>query len=305
MSRSRFNPVFTTLMFIMGAWAFLVPPRHTNIIRFRIDSAFAPVAYPVRRLAQSVAGRLLPNNTAAQLDASTTSLDARQEIEGLRAKLASLTEQINALNRQRASREAVGDVYHYSSPFRVLGLDPSGRQAISIQASNSDNLTPGMPVVHANGLVGRVSSVGVAGAQVRLVTDRGFRMNGVFCKYRPAAQGKAPELIPVSTPTPLVEGRGNNIMSVVNLTLDDVKQAGLDVGDYVLLSDPEDWPILLAGYPIGRIERINPQLKSTLHAEIIIRSGVGLAHLREVMVVTGISADPAPEPPPPTPPNTP
>ncbi|MGE5612089.1 MAG: hypothetical protein ACM359_22770, partial [Bacillota bacterium] len=91
MSRLSFNHVFLSLLSLAAVCAFLVPVQQANHLRGWLDAAFAPVAYPVRRLAQVALNRGLP---AGPADASRMPDDAKGEIRELRAKVASLTVQL-------------------------------------------------------------------------------------------------------------------------------------------------------------------------------------------------------------------
>src|SRR5699024_9034100 len=74
---------------------------------------------------------------------------------------------------------------------------------------------------------------------------------------------------------------------ITNLTRQQVIDGGLIENDVVVLRDPDDWPMVVNGYMIGTVTRIEEQAKAPLFAEITLTPRLNLRQLREVMVVTG------------------
>ena len=65
-------------------------------------------------------------------------------------------------------------------PARVIGWDSSGLfRSITIDKGEHDGVTASMPVVNAEGVVGRIISVSPGYAQVLLVTDRNSSVDGL------------------------------------------------------------------------------------------------------------------------------
>jgi hypothetical protein len=283
MSRARFNHVFLALMLISGLCAFVLPPTTSNFMRGRIDGLFAPVAYPLRRVARGVSVQLQARADNTPVDASGASPVVRAEIEHLRAAVVSLTMQLEQLQRIHADRQLLGDAQKYCTPFPVIGGD---RESLTVVASSGGGLAAGMAAVHRDSIVGKIASAGNSGAQLRLITDRGFKVAGLIGRFNTAADGKV-GFVKVPTPPLLVEGRGNGVMVITNLTVQQVKDAHLSEEDVVYLNDPDDWPMPINGYLIGRITQIIEMPKAPLYAEITVTPKMNLKQLREVMVVTG------------------
>ncbi|MFI5379334.1 MAG: rod shape-determining protein MreC [Tepidisphaerales bacterium] len=285
MARIRFNHVFIPLMLAAGVASFVLPPGAGQGIRGRIDGVFTPVSYPVRRVAHAVGVRWNKPEVIG-LDVSRMPTDALTEIQRLQNQVASLTTQLDVLRELSAGRELMGDAQRYAQPFRVVGGDAAGREWLTLKADGGDGLQPGQAVVRRDSLVGKVASVGSSGSSVRLITDRGFRISAQFGRFRNTADGRNVEFAALKSPPPLVEGRGNGRLGVSNLTLAAVYDAGLIAGDYVVLKDPDDWPVVANGFIIGQVESIAKQPKATLYAEIQVRPRLNLMQLNEVMVVT-------------------
>src|SRR6267142_1868464 len=190
------------------------------------------------------------------------------------------------LRRLNDGRDLGGELRNFSRPFKVLSPDLAGRDSLNIHATTGDGVIVGMPVVCQQGLVGKISTVGNLGAQVRLITDIGSRISGQFGKFQLQPDGNT-NFAPITTNEPLVEGRGHGLMAITNITMKEVADSKLLSGDWLVLNDRDMWPATVNGQRLGQIVSINKTSKSTLHAEIQLRPLVNLDTLREVMVVTG------------------
>lgn len=253
-----------------------------DIFRGKIDVVLEPVAFPVRRAANAVSARLgaaRPSGNAS--NAGVVSPDAQHEIEQLRTAVTSLTLQLEAMRRVSGDRQQYGDILKYCRPFKALGGDSGWRKSLTLRG-DSAGLSIGMPVVCRQGLVGRISSVGIGTAQTRLITEKGFVVTAAF--WRPAPEQKyGGILIPIQSP-PLVEGRGDGVLVIANLAAEAVNAAKLVEGDLVVVDDP-DLPRVVLGQTLGKIERIGRLAKEPLLAEIIVRPRANLEQLNEVMAV--------------------
>src|SRR4051812_20053233 len=187
MSRARFNHAFLALMLISGLCAFVLPPSTSSFLRGRIDGLFAPVAYPLRRVARGVSPQLQARADNSPADASAASPALRVELDRLRIQVASLTVQLEQLQRIHADRQLLGDAQKYCTPFPVIGGD---RESLAVVGSSGDGLSPAMAAVHKDSIVGKIASAGSSGAQLRLITDRGFKLAGLIGRFNTTAEGK-------------------------------------------------------------------------------------------------------------------
>src|SRR5436190_3264364 len=184
MSYRTFNHLFLPLMVLSAISAFFIPVQYTNFFRGRVDGLFSPVATPLRRLVETTSARFGFDHQDKDLLLHSTNLtDANTEIDRLKVTVASLTMQIDELRRLNAGRDLGGELRNFSRPFKVLSPDLAGRDSLNIHATTSDGVTVAMPVVCQQGLVGKISAVGIGGAQVRLITDVGSRISGQFGKF--------------------------------------------------------------------------------------------------------------------------
>jgi hypothetical protein len=287
MSKVRFNHVFVALMLLSVAAAFIIPPKYTTAAQPQLQALFAPVSRPARAAAGWADVRLFPPKSHD--DRSAT--DVKAENAALRARIAQLETTVDILAQRKAQREKLGPVGEFTDTFKVAGNDSATRDSLAVQGSSLEGLRAGMHVLYPDGVVGTIQPgrAGMAGAQVRLVTDIGFRVLGQFGSFRKGGDGTAdkPGFVPSGTPAVLVEGMGQGAMVVRQLTMEQVAEAGLKAGrdQWVVLADT-DWPDNLRGLQLGYVARIDPRRDAPLFAEIRIEPEKDLLKLREVMVVT-------------------
>jgi cell shape-determining protein MreC len=164
----RFSQVYVFLLALSLLSVFVLPPKYTNPVR-SIQGLFAPVARPARAIGWRVRHRLAPPR-----DDARNALDVRAENERLKAQVVNLTGQLEALQRIDQDRNRLGDIRPYCTPSPVIGSDAGLRDSLAIAATTRDGVRENMPVLYADGVVGVIERVGVAGTQVKLVTDPGF-----------------------------------------------------------------------------------------------------------------------------------
>jgi|GEM_PF-895284 len=280
MSGLRYNHLFIAILLTCAGCAFFLPPRWSHAPKGRLDSLLAPVAMPLRWAAQGIRQGLTESL------GPTRSAAADAPVLELRAQIASLSMQVQRLERLAASRELAGDAGRYSQPFRVMWADGGARQSLLLAGGQADGLEEGMPVHYRGMILGRIVWVGPGSSRVVLLSDRGSTATAVFGHFERPAEGGPERWVRRSTPPPLVEGRGNGLMAVLNLSLEQIEAGQVSEGDWVALAD-EDWPLVVNGLLLGQVHRIRPQQSAALFAEVLIRPGVAAANLRQVMVMTG------------------
>lgn len=283
----RFGHVFGVLMLLAAIAALLAPASLGHRLRGNIEILFAPVARPAQAVAQWTRLRVAPPvpivSEKRSMRSSETLLDENQR---LRIAVANLTAQLEELRRINALRDQLGEPGRHARFVRVIGASTDDRDVLILQAATTDGLSVGQAALYPDGVAGRIIDAGVGGARLRLISDRGCRVNGQFGRFARSAAGDL-EFVKLRTPAPLVEGRGRGALAVTNLSFKDIAAAQLVPGDWVVLRDTESWPQMVQGYLLGRIERIQPQRQSPLFAEIHIRPRTDLLALREAMVLVG------------------
>lgn len=286
MSKLRFHHVYAALVLLTGACALVVPTRAGEVLRRPVQGLFAPVSWPTHTI-----GRWLtqPRGGQAATDPSNPGRSVEQLIKEnreLRLMLANLSGQLERLRERQAERERLGPVREFCTPARVSGTDSGSRQSIQINLGQIAGVEIGQPVLYWGGIVGRVSSVGPAGARVQLITDPHFkRFTARFARFVHNAQGQV-ELIHLATDPVLVEGGGTGTLLIRNqparLILEEAK---IQVNDWAVLSDTTDWPVVLQGYRVGRVVEIVPRRDVPGHVDLRLEPEGNLMGLSEVMVM--------------------
>lgn len=276
----RFNHVFLTLLILSGVSAFIIPRRFTDAVRAQVQGVFSPVSRPARMTAGWIQQRVAPRETADHRSQEAIG----QENQRLQVEVAHLTEQLKALQKLNADRDAMGPLRSLCTAVAVIGGDAGMRQSLALAGSQLGEVRGGQPVLYPGGVAGRIDRAGAGAAQVRLITDVGFRMTGHFGRFQESKDGRI-AFARIALPAALVEGIGNGIMVIRNLTMKDIASAELAENDWVVLDDA-DWPIHVQGQLLGRIISIKSRSQAPLFAEIRLAPAANLLALREVMVLT-------------------
>lgn len=158
--------------------------------------------------------------------------------------------------RQRLNRPALA--------ARVIGMDPSGWfKSVIIDKGRRDGVKTHMPVVNAEGVVGKIVSVAADYAKVLLLIDQN---SAVDC------------LVQRSRDRGMVKG-----LSKQSCKLDYVlKSSQVRVGDLVVTSGLGG--IFPKGLTVGRVTEIH-DIPGALFKEIEVRPAVDFSKLEEVLVV--------------------
>lgn len=280
MSRLRFQHVFAALMLLAALSAFVLPPRLTSRAHPEIQGLFAPIAWPVRAVAERVMARVNPPGAA----------DARskeaifKENEELRQVNVTLQSELSQLREAMNLWDKLGSLKERCTPFAVVGGDAGARDSLLLRGSSVEGLRDGMFVIHPGGVVGVIGRVGwLGGAQTQLVTDRNFVVRGAFANYGRDDAGKL-GLRRLRLPAVLVNGLGNGEMLVQRVVRDDAVQAGVAAGTWLVVNDP-DWPAELRDQRLGVVVDMTTRRDSALHVDVRVRPPSDLRQLRWVMVM--------------------
>jgi hypothetical protein len=275
----KFNHVFFILLTLSAMSAFLIPAQYSDRVHPQLQAVFAPVAMPVRTIARWASEKASPPRVADARGAVLVSHE-NQELKQANAKLLHDLEEMRRIN---ADREKVGSIRELCTPVAVDGNPDSSRETLALRGSSLQGLRDGQFVLYDNDIVGTLRA-GKLGAQVRLITDPGFRVN---CYFRSQRRNEKGEILfaRIDLPDKLVEGVGRGVMVCRGLPYDDVKKSGLAVGDWAVLND-SDWPARLKGRRLGQVTSVGRWREHPLFAEIKIQPVSNLMRLSEVMVLT-------------------
>jgi rod shape-determining protein MreC len=152
-------------------------------------------------------------------------------------------------------------------PAAIIGRSPNNwYKTLVINVGENDGIQRGMPVIHPDGLVGRVSSVSLNSAQVSLITDREMAVGVVLQRSRET--------------NGIVEGTGSsNLLRMNNIPY----YSSIEVSDRVITSGlSSNYP---KGIDIGIINEVKREPNGLL-LSADVQPAVDFDRLEEVLVIT-------------------
>jgi cell shape-determining protein MreC len=277
-SRVQFNQAFVALLTLSFLSAFVLPRRVTDLGRTPLQTLLIPISRPTYRFANAIRGHFQSQPSEDTRPMQTI----EQENLGLKQQIQQMTAEIEQLEQRAGERASLGGFETYCSRFQVTAADSDNREGLTITGSSIGDVQVDQPVLSSGvviDLIGRISAVGGLSARIRLITDAGFNVTGHFKSYS-AATGfqENPNLLAI------IVGHGQGQMMIDNLGISDVRKAGIQPGDWVVLSD-ETWPRALQGIRIGRVASIDPLPRQSLFADIRLTPEENLMHLNDVWVM--------------------
>jgi cell shape-determining protein MreC len=277
-SRVQFNQVFSGLILLSLLSAFVLPPRVTDIGRSPIQTLLIPISRPAYRIANSIRGHFQP----PPVEDTRPATAIEQENLALRQQVQILSNKIQDLEQRANERASLGGYESYCDRFEVSGADTNGRDGITIAGTKIGEIREDQPVLSSGGvidLIGRITAIRGMAAHVRLVTDAGFTVTGHFISFSASSGAQEKNLLAIIT------GSGLGQMAIDNLHGDEVRDQGIQPGDWVVLRD-ETWPRGVQGVRIGRVASIQPLPKQPLFADIQLVPEEDMTHLNDVWVMT-------------------
>jgi len=245
---------------------FSLPPHVTDRLKLALGSLFLPL------LGLVGAAQQLP---VAAADAALTRRELLQQFENLRREndqLKVLALQAGAIARENNQlRAALG--WQRQAPWklklaRVVLRDPANWwRSVEIDLGSNDGLVNNLPVLTADGLVGRVSAVGATRSQVVLLGDPN-------CKVSALVENPAHDSGVISAGSPLDD-------SLVQLTYL-AGGANLKPGQGVITSGLGG--IFPKGIPIGQIVD-SRSVEFGLYTEARVKLNARLGALEQVWVL--------------------
>ena len=277
MSQVKFNHVFSFLLLLSALSAFVIPPRYTSQALPQVQSIFAPVSLPARRVGVWARRRVAPPQESADKRGAE---DVKAENQRLRDRVVELEAQVEVERARNAQWARLGPLKDRCVPVEVSGADAGPRDSLALQGSTLEQVRDKAVALYAGGIAGQIQGrAGIAGAQLRLITDKGFRARGYFVRIGPDLHTQ--RLTPM---TVTFEGIGDAMVVRPPLSESAVRDSHLEEGD-IALADDRDWPADLVGKPLGAITRIEPKRDAAHFMEIRVEPSTNLKMLDEVMVL--------------------
>jgi cell shape-determining protein MreC len=266
-------------MLLSFCGAFVFPSRVTELGKMPVQTLLVPISWPMYRLGNWVRGRIEPRHSEDSRPSATIAL----ENLALKEQVQELTATVAQLQQRLSERASLGGYQTLCDRFEVSGADSDNREGITITGSRISFVRMDQPALSSGSvtdLVGRIDAVRGMTAHVRMVSDAGMAVTGHFvCFSTTTGAQENQDLLAI------VVGRGKGEMTINNLWVTDVKHAGIQPGDWLVLRD-DSWARGVQGVRVGRVESIEPLPKQPLFAEIRLASVEGLMHLNDVWVMT-------------------
>lgn len=205
----------------------------------------------------------------------------RAENEQLRDRLEQVEQRRRSFSELERENEELRSLLEMSRQIetetvgaRTIGFAPSNYEwTISLDVGSRDGIARDMPVINADGLVGRVIQVSSRASRVLLAVDPQF---------------SAASRMAVSGETGTISGRGGGLMTFQPLD----SEAVIERGETVITSSYENG-LYPSGIPIGEVEE--PDEASTrIQREVGVRPFVDFTALDHVLVILHRPGEPLP-----------
>ena len=194
MSESRHRAIAIILILsLVLTWLVLEQLEGPNPVRDAMSSLLAPIQFALHRAVNPGFRALRQVSTLGNLVA---------ENETLRQENASLREQIVLMNEARIENETLRRQLNYKNSVptfkllsaEVIGRDPNNLlRSLILDRGSSDGVRAGMPVLAAEGLVGRIREVSTSSSKAMLITDPSSSISALLQRSRATGvvQGQA------------------------------------------------------------------------------------------------------------------
>jgi rod shape-determining protein MreC len=197
----------------------------------------------------------------------------QQEVQRLRLEQASLAQ--DAAQGQRL-QHILGFKEHYidkTLPAQVIGTSGSEQsQVLYIDKGSDDGLQQDMPVITADGIVGKVKDVFPHTSQVLLITDPTSGVGVILQTTRTRG---------------ILKGRAYGQLQVVDISPD----SRIKAGEPILTSGGDQ--IFPRGLPVGTVDRVIPDPEHDPLVDVLVHPAAKLFSLEEVLVITDLGDTPS------------
>ncbi|MDX2495347.1 MAG: rod shape-determining protein MreC [Desulfuromusa sp.] len=199
------------------------------------------------------------------VDAQQRSLELEQENLGLHSQLQQVQEISLQNERLRKLLAFVDELDRPALPAQVIGEDASNwARTIIIDKGTQSGLRNGLPVVAAQGVVGRIIKIAPDSSRVLLITDASSAIAALIQRTRTRG---------------IARGRGEDLSIEYAL-----RDADIQVGDLLVTSGMGG--VFPKGLPLGRVKSVEKD-QFGLFQEVKAAPTVDFSYLEEVMVIVG------------------
>jgi rod shape-determining protein MreC len=199
------------------------------------------------------------------VDTRQRNIKLENENQQLRTQLQQVQEITLQNKRLRELLNFVDELDRSALPAQVIGEDASNwARTIVIDKGSQDGLSSGLPVVAAQGVVGRIIKIAPNSSRVLLITDASSAIAALIQRTRTRG---------------VVRGRGDDLSIEYAL-----RTADIQVGDLLVTSGMGG--VFPKGLPLGTIEAVKKD-QFGLFQQVNATPSIDFSHLEEVMVIVG------------------
>jgi len=199
----------------------------------------------------------------------------QQEVQRLRLEQASIAQ--DAAQGQRL-QQMLGFKERYidkTLPAQVIGTGGSEQsQVLYIDKGSDDGLKQDMPVITADGIVGKLKDVFSDTSQVLLITDPTSGVGVILQSTRTRG---------------ILKGRAYGQLQVVDISPD----SRIKAGEPILTSGGDQ--IFPRGLPVGTVDRVIPDPEHDPLVDVLVHPAARLSSLEEVLVITDLGDAASPQ----------
>jgi rod shape-determining protein MreC len=193
----------------------------------------------------------------------------RQQVERLRLEQASIAQDAE---QARRLQHMLGFAEHYADKTvaaQVIGTSGTDQsEVVYIDKGSAEGLQQDMPVITADGVVGKVKDVFPHTSQVLLVTDPTSGVGVILEATR--IRG-------------ILKGRANDQLQVADVSPDSRVKAG----EQIVTSGGDQ--IFPRGLPVGTVDRVIADPERDPLVNVLVQPAAKLSQLEEVLVITDLS----------------
>ena len=193
----------------------------------------------------------------------------QQQIERLRLEQASIAQDAAQGLRLQRMLEFKEKYIRKTLPAQVIGTSGSNQsQVVYIDKGSKDGLQQDMPVITADGIVGKLKDVFPHTSQVLLATDPTSGLGVILQNTR--IRG-------------ILRGRAYGQLEVADISPD----SRIMAGELVVTSGGDQ--IFPRGLPVGTVEKVIADPEHDPLVDVLVHPAAKLSQLEEVLVITGTS----------------
>jgi rod shape-determining protein MreC len=195
--------------------------------------------------------------------------DLRRQIERLRLEQAGIAQDAEQGQRLQHMLGFAQNYIYKTQPAQVIGTGGTDQsQVLYIDKGSASGLQQDMPVITADGIVGKLKDVFPHTSQVLLVTDPTSGVGVILQTTR--IRG-------------ILKGRAYGQLQVADVSPD----SRIKAGEQIVTSGGDQ--IFPRGLPVGTVDRVIADPDRDPLVDVIVHPAAGLSQLEEVLVVTNMT----------------